>query len=336
MFKFSRKPELQEEERMALALAKTLSLQAAKGGESVAPNTALTPATSSSPKVEVRKAESKDKEKEGDFVGFDDEESAPPSLPEVSMKIGTKTPDGVLVTAELKREWRRCIEEGRITDIDAKELHYSDLLALLGPCRRVLLSKHQVEEIHEHSIITGKIVIIWDGFLHYLMHCIRKLRHKLWFAHRRIKELESEVCRLVKELAVLEERVKQLERLLHVLEEEVKTLTLENDRLTKTVEELGHLVRKLNDDIAELQNQKAKLEREVQYWKDKYEHEKKEAERYKHLWRKCRHCLKATRDAYDRRSRAVIDLLMQPLPDCSSLEDEGEEENEDGEERKKN
>ena len=66
----------------------------------------------------------------------------------------------MVITAELKSEWKRCIKEGRITDLEAKEMHYGDLLALLGPSRRVLLSRRQVEEIHEHSIITGKIVII--------------------------------------------------------------------------------------------------------------------------------------------------------------------------------
>jgi len=329
MFKFSRKTDTSEEEKLALAIAKSLSLQASAGaadgstavGQGAASPLSTSPQTKlASPLVEIKKPprEGKEKEKEKDV-----EVSAPP-LPESSMKVGNKTPDGTLITAELKNNWKRCIDDGRITDLEAKEMSYCDLVNLLGPCRRVLLSRRQIEEIHDDAIITGKIVIIYDGFIWYLLHRIKKLRHCLWWAHRRIRELEAENHRLEVEIAALREKVKGLEAIIAVLKEEISTLKVENERLTKAVDELSRTVCEQQKEIKQLEDIRVKLTGEVQYWKDKYEQEKKEAEKFKHLWHRCRKALKQTRDSYNHRRQEVVNILMQPLPDCQ--EAEGDEE----------
>lgn len=98
MFKFARKTE-QEEEKLAVAIARSLSLQAAVGGAENNTNTNANPSNPlGSPKVEVRKgadSSSEDlSEKQRAYRARkeDKENDAPPPLPELSMKVGNKTP----------------------------------------------------------------------------------------------------------------------------------------------------------------------------------------------------------------------------------------------------
>ena len=102
MFKFTRKPDPSEEERLAVAIARSLSLQAAAGGADSSgnnnPTTAqpgnapegTTPPGLNSPKVEIRR--SVDAEDSSLAYLGDLDSDTPPSLPEFSMKVGNKTP----------------------------------------------------------------------------------------------------------------------------------------------------------------------------------------------------------------------------------------------------
>ena len=96
MFKFSRKTGPVEEEKLALAIAKSLSLQASAGGDGASSNheggeggfvvgSPTNTRTLATPKVEIRQ------DAEGRWDDEDEDPIAPP-LPEGSMKVGNKTP----------------------------------------------------------------------------------------------------------------------------------------------------------------------------------------------------------------------------------------------------
>jgi len=333
MFKFARK-EPSEDEKLAVAIARSLSLQAGAVGEAnpsagqqgAAPGSPPV-AGFTSPKVEVRRADSDDLAEKKRRAYREDkadiEHENPPPLPEVSMKIGNKTPDGVVITAELKCEWKRCIEEGRITDLEAKEMQYGDLIALVGPNRRVLLSRRQIEEIKDNAVITGKIVIVTDGLIWYLLHIIKKLKYRVWYDKKRIRDLKRDKHRLEVEVAKLTEQVHCLEQIVHNLKEAVHILTVENERLTKAIEDLTKTIHEMREEEKRLMEKICALTKEVEHYKQLYECARRKEEKYRRLWKKCRKELRETREAYEHRRQAITDILNKPLPGGCGNDDDG-------------
>jgi len=232
-------------------------------------------------------------------------------------KILPKTAD---VPEEQRREWKRCSEEGP-TILDAKEMHYRDLLALLhNPWRRVILSKRQVVELHDHETITGCIIIIPEGFIEYLRRLVHKLRRKLRDAERKIHHLEEEVARQHEEIERLKEEIKELQGILAVLRKEVECVERENTRLIEQVEKLTRIVAELTKQVEQKDHRIEELVKEAQYWKDKYEHEKHRNERLERWLWKCHEECKDLRAAYDCRRKEIVDILMKPLPKCENEE----------------
>jgi len=336
MFKFASRREPSEEEKLAVAIARSLSLQAAAGGVTDPSSAGQqqqqdTPVGFTSPKIEVRRADASndlaEQRRANRVAGKEDKE---PPLPELSMKVGNKTPDGILITAELKTEWKRCTEEGRITDLEAKEMQYGDLVSLVGSNRRVLLSRRQIEEIRDNAVITGKIVIITDGLIWYLLHIIKKLKWRVWRDRKHIRELEREKHRLEVQVAELTATVRGLEQIILNLKESVHILTVENERLTKAIEDLTKMIQEMQEEQRRLLERICALTKEVEHYKHLYECTKRKEERYRRLWKKCRKDLKETRAAYEHRRKEITDILMKPLPGggCGDDADENSDDDE--------
>jgi len=228
-------------------------------------------------------------------------------------------PDG---SEEQRREWRRCLSEGP-TILEAREMRYSDLCALLSISHRnVLLSKKQVTELHECEIITGRIVILPDGFVLHLLHKVVKLQRKLAQYKEENCLLRNEVDTLVEEAKALTAKVRELEDLMKVKDDEIKILKKETKRLNTYVEKLLGLIAKDEERTEEDNRRIRELERENQRLRDKCEEEANRAKRYHCLLERCTRERNELRRAFECRRDQVIGILMSPLPECSGAQEE--------------
>jgi len=222
---------------------------------------------------------------------------------------------------QLRQEWRHCRNNGP-TILDAQKMRYKDLLALLRDERHVLLGKKQVIELHDHETITGKIIILPEGFVLHLLHKVRELQRKL----REYKEanhfLRKEVERLTEEARLLIEKIRDLEQLLRGKDDEIKALKKETKRLNSYVEQLLAMVKR-SEEIIEEDNKKIReLERENQRLRDKAAEEEARARRYLRLLEKSRKENRELRHSYSCRREEIINILVKPLPECCAEEGE--------------
>jgi len=194
-------------------------------------------------------------------------------------------------------------------------MRYKDLVASLRDHRQVLLYKKQVEELHDHETITGRIVILPHGFVLYLLHKVIKLQRKLREYKHANHHLRREVCRLEEEARILIQRVRELEQILKCKDEEIECLKRETKKLNNYVEQLLAMVRK-NEEIIQEGNKKiCELERENQRLKDKADEEEARARRYRRLLERSRRENHEIRHAYNCRRDEVINILAKPLPE---------------------
>jgi len=222
-------------------------------------------------------------------------------------------------TSEQKQEWRHCRNNGP-TILNAREMRYRDLLALLMDNRQVLLGRKQVVELHDHETITGRIIILPDGFVLHLLGKVIKLQRKL----REYKEanhfLRKEVERLIEEARLLIEKVRDLEQILRGKDDEIRALKEETKRLNSYVEQLLAMVKKSEEIIQEDNKKIRELERENQRLRDKAAEEEARARRYHRLLERSRRENHELRHTYDCRRNEVINILVKPLPDCGDEE----------------
>jgi len=223
---------------------------------------------------------------------------------------------------EQRLEWHRCLSEGP-TILEAREMRYKDLCALLSISRRqVLLSKKQVTELHEHETITGRIVILPDGFVLHLLHKVVKLQRKL--AHYKAENchLRAEVGTLIEEAKALTAKVRELEDLTKVKDDEIKILKKETKRLNNYIEKLLGMITKDEERTEEDKRRICELERENQRLRDKCEEESNRAKRYHCLLERCSREKNELRRAFECRRDAIVGILMKPLPACDGASED--------------
>jgi myosin heavy subunit len=217
-------------------------------------------------------------------------------------------------SAEQRQEWRRCLSEGP-TILEAREMRYKDLIALLSISHRnVLLSKKQVTELHERETITGRIVILPDGFVLHLLHKVVKLQRKLARYREENCHLRNEVERLLEEARALTSRVRELEDLMKVKDDEIKILKKETKRLDNYVQQLLGMITKDEERTEEDKRRICELERENQRLRDKFEEEANRAKRYQGLLERVSREKNELRRAFECRRDEIVSILTKPLP----------------------
>jgi len=222
-------------------------------------------------------------------------------------------------TDELRQEWRHCRNNGP-TILNAREMRYRDLLALLMDNRQVLLGRKQVVELHDHETITGRIIILPDGFVLHLLHKVIKLQRKLREYKEANHHLRHEVERLIEEARLLIEKVRDLEQILKGKDDEIRALKEETRRLNSYVEQLLAMVKKSEEIIQEDNKKIRELERENQRLRDKAAEEEARARRYHRLLERSRRENHELRHTYDCRRNEIVNILVKPLPECGDVE----------------